>query len=100
MGKRKKKPLDPRPPLSDPPPDLDKIVLHDAWLCSKVFLCSTAIDLVFKVFYVPFADPPILVTKIIELILHTAMIFFLFAALLNAALSSYFHFYRRIKTRT
>jgi hypothetical protein len=78
---------------------LDGIVLHDAWLCSKVFLSATTLEALFKILYVPLVGPPVWVAWLVEQILSIAIISFLIAALVNAYFSIYFHFRRRIKRK-
>jgi hypothetical protein len=99
MGKRQQK----MPPPVIPPPvhaNLDGIVLHDAWLFCKIFFGAILGDSLFEGLYVPIADPPVWVADIIGTVLHLAIILFAVAALLNAGLSIYFHFWKRIRTKT
>ena len=92
--------IDKNPPRrAAEPPKLDGIVLHDAWLCCRIFFAAGVVDILFKSLFVPYVGPPQWAAWFVEQVLTLVMIFFLLAAFANAGFSVYFHFRKRIKAK-
>ncbi len=87
-------------PRAPKPLNLEGIALHDAKLFSLIFLGASAVHVLFRVFYIPIVDPPLWFSSTIDVLLSSATLVLLVAAVLDLLISLFFHFRNRLRKMT